>query len=100
MVSLTLRFIPTFLDEAEVLLKAQASRGMDFQEGTLVQKIKGIASIVVPLLIQMFKKADTVALALETGYRLYAFPIFFLWLVMVFLEGRKEVDADEMHCCI
>ena len=66
MVSLTLRFIPTFLDEAEVLLKAQASRGMDFQEGTLVQKIKGIASIVVPLLIQMFKKADTVALALET----------------------------------
>lgn len=65
MVSLTLRFIPTFMDEADILLKAQASRGMDFTEGNLVQKIKGAISIVVPLFIQMFKKADTLALALD-----------------------------------
>lgn len=70
MVSLTLRFIPTFIDEAEILLKAQASRGMDFHEGTIGQKCKGIAGIVIPLFIQMFKKVDTVSLALEArGFR-------------------------------
>lgn len=70
MISLTLRFIPTFIDEAETLLKAQASRGMDLQEGNLVQKCKGIASIVIPLLIQMFKKVDHVSIALEArGFR-------------------------------
>ena len=65
MVALTLRFIPTFMDEAEILLKAQASRGMDFEEGNIVQKLKGVTSIVILLFIQMFKRVDTIAVALD-----------------------------------
>jgi energy-coupling factor transport system permease protein len=50
-------------------MKAQASRGVDFQESNLKQKINQIVSLLVPLFIVSFRKADDLANAMEArGY--------------------------------
>lgn len=69
MFSLTLRFIPTLVDETRKIMKAQASRGVDFNEGSLKQKISQIVSLLVPMFVTSFKKADDLANAMEArGY--------------------------------
>jgi len=69
MISIALRFIPTLLDEAGKIMKAQSSRGVDFQEGSLKQKITQIISLLIPMFIISFKRADDLANAMEArGY--------------------------------
>lgn len=69
MISIALRFIPTLLDEANKIMKAQASRGVDFQEGNLKQKVTQIISLLIPMFIISFKRADDLANAMEArGY--------------------------------
>ena len=69
MISIALRFIPTLFNEMDKILKAQASRGSDFNEGNIKQKIKQIISILVPMFIISFKRADDLATAMEArGY--------------------------------
>ena len=58
MVSISLRFIPTLIDELNRIKKAQTSRGLDFEYGRYVDKIRGLTSLVIPLLISCFDKAD------------------------------------------
>lgn len=65
MISIALRFIPTLLEETERIMKAQASRGVDFQEGTFMEKIKAIISLIVPLFISAFSRAEELANAME-----------------------------------
>jgi len=68
MLGITLRFIPVLFEEGERIRKAQVSRGAHFG-GKLRSKMHGLASIVVPLFISVFKRADVLALALEArGY--------------------------------
>lgn len=68
-ISLALRFIPTLLEETERLYKAQSSRGVDFKHGSLMMKIKGITSLIVPLFVASFAMSDDLAFALEArGY--------------------------------
>lgn len=68
-ISLALRFIPTLLDETDRIMKAQASRGVDFQEGKLSEKIRAIVSLIVPLFISAFQRSDELANAMEArGY--------------------------------
>lgn len=69
MISLTLRFIPTLVEETGKIMKAQASRGVDFNEGSLRQKISQIVSLLVPMFVTSFKRAEDLANAMETrGY--------------------------------
>lgn len=69
MISIALRFIPTLLEETERIMKAQASRGVDFQEGSLKEKISAIISLIVPLFISAFSRAEELATAMEArGY--------------------------------
>lgn len=69
MISLALRFIPTLIDEAERILKAQASRGVDMENGSLREKISAILSLIVPLFVSCFQRADDLADAMEArGY--------------------------------
>ena len=69
MISLVLRFIPTLLDETNKIIKAQASRGADFAESNLRQKMKQIISLLVPMFVVSFKRADDLANAMESrGY--------------------------------
>lgn len=65
MISIALRFIPTLLEETERIMKAQASRGVDFQEGTFMEKIQAIISLIVPLFISAFSRAEELANAME-----------------------------------
>jgi len=69
MVSITLRFIPTLLDEAVIIISAQSSRGVDFKRGKLTEKAKSIVSLVVPLFVSALGKAEDLSNAMESrGY--------------------------------
>ena len=65
MMSIALRFIPTLADEADKIMKAQSSRGADYDTGKLVAKAKGMVSMLIPLFVSAFKRADDLALAME-----------------------------------
>lgn len=66
MISIALRFIPDLLDEAKRIMKAQASRGVDFNEGSIQEKIKAIVSLIIPLFISAFQRAEDLANAMES----------------------------------
>lgn len=69
MLSLTLRFIPTLLEETQKIMKAQASRGVEFSESTLKKKISQMISLLIPIFIISFKRAEDLANAMESrGY--------------------------------
>ncbi|MDK2819232.1 MAG: energy-coupling factor transporter transmembrane protein EcfT [Mycoplasmataceae bacterium] len=72
-ITIALRFIPTILDEAGRILKAQASRGVDFSNGNLKTKIKATIVLIIPLFVSAFTKAEDLSNAMETrGYDPYA----------------------------
>ncbi len=64
-ISIALRYIPTLLDEANKIMLAQASRGVDFTEGKLKDKVMQIISLLVPMFIISFKRSDDLANAME-----------------------------------
>lgn len=69
MISIALRFIPTLVDETGRIMKAQASRGVDLEEGKLKEKIQAILSLIVPLFVSAFQRAEDLANAMEArGY--------------------------------
>lgn len=69
MISIALRFIPTLIEETERIIKAQTSRGVDLDEGSLKEKIMAILSLIVPLFVSAFQKAEDLANAMESrGY--------------------------------
>ncbi|MBM7641901.1 CbiQ family ECF transporter T component [Streptococcus loxodontisalivarius] len=70
MLSLSLRFVPTLMDDTTRIMNAQRARGVDFGEGNLIQKIKSIIPILIPLFASSFKRADALAIAMEArGYQ-------------------------------
>ncbi len=72
-ISLALRLIPTLLLETEDIMKAQASRGVDFKRGGIKMKIKAITALIVPLFISSFKRSDELADAMSArGYNPHA----------------------------
>lgn len=69
MISIALRFIPTLINEAGRILKAQASRGVDFKEGKFMQKVTQIISLLVPMFVISYRRAYELADAMEArGY--------------------------------
>lgn len=71
-ISVALRFVPTIVDESQRILKAQASRGTDFKNGSIKVKIKATIVLIVPLFVSAFSKAEDLANAMETrGYDPY-----------------------------
>lgn len=69
MMSIALRFIPTLFLETEKILKAQASRGADFTESGIKDKMRQIISLLVPMFVISFKRAEDLANAMEVrGY--------------------------------
>ncbi len=70
MLSISLRFIPTLMDDTTMIMNAQKARGMDFGEGSLLQKIKSVIPILIPLFVSSFRRADDLAIAMESrGYQ-------------------------------
>ncbi len=69
LISIALRFIPDLIDETARIMKAQESRGVDMKEGKLSERIMAILSLIVPLFVSAFQRAEDLANAMEArGY--------------------------------
>jgi len=81
LISLTFRFIPTLLEESKKIMNAQASRGVDFQEGSIKAKVTQIISLLIPMFVISFKRAEDLSNAMEArGY----------------IIGAKRTKLDEL----
>ena len=65
MMTIALRFIPTLLDETDKIMKAQMSRGADFESSNLINRAKNLVPLLVPLFVSAFRRADELAMAME-----------------------------------
>lgn len=65
MMTIALRFIPTLLDETDKIMKAQMSRGADFESKNIINRAKNLVPLLVPLFISAFRRADELAMAME-----------------------------------
>jgi energy-coupling factor transport system permease protein len=66
--TIALRFVPIFAEQLETIMKAQASRGADFEGGGVLQFVKRtrqIVSLIVPLFVDAFRRAEDLILAME-----------------------------------
>ena len=66
MMTIALRFIPTLISETDKIMKAQQSRGADFVTGSILSRLKNMVPILVPLFLSAFRRADDLALAMES----------------------------------
>ena len=65
MMTIDLRFIPTLFEETERIINAQVSRGADFVSGGMIKRAKAYIPVLIPLFVLVFKRADTLASAME-----------------------------------
>ncbi|WLR55005.1 cobalt ECF transporter T component CbiQ [Mesobacillus subterraneus] len=70
MMSISLRFIPTLMQETDKIMKAQTARGVEYNSGPIKDRIKAIVPLLIPLFISSFKRAEELAVAMEArGYK-------------------------------
>ena len=65
MMCIALRFIPTLIEETDKIMSAQKARGADFESGSLMERVRALVPILVPLFISAFRRADELATAME-----------------------------------
>jgi len=100
MLSLTLRYIPTLLGETEKIMKAQASRGVDFKESKFKDKVIQVISLLIPIFVISFKRSEDLGNAMEVRgyvigqkrtkidlYKIGFVDIFSLFIVLLFLAS-------------
>jgi energy-coupling factor transport system permease protein len=107
MIMIAFRFIPVMLEEANDLMDAQASRGVEFENCSIFVKMKNIFALVMPLFIGSIERTSDLAMAMEArGYstgqaRSKMFPleysshdktayIFSILLLVLAIAGRIE----------
>ena len=66
MMTIALRFIPALVEETDKIMSAQKARGADMESGTIFQRVKALIPILVPLFVSAFRRADELALAMES----------------------------------
>lgn len=66
MMTIALRFIPTLLEEADKIMKAQLARGAELENGNIFKRAKAMLPILIPLFVNSFRRADELALAMES----------------------------------
>ncbi len=64
-ISIALRFIPTLVEETDKIMKAQSSRGAEYDTGNIFQRAKGYVAVLVPLFVSAFKRAEELAVAMD-----------------------------------
>lgn len=92
-ISLALRFIPTIIDQANKILKSQASRGIDYYNAGLKGKFIAIRSMIVPMFIITIKRADDLANIMtvrlysinqkRTNFRINKFNFFDIYMILI-----------------
>ena len=65
MMTIALRFVPTLLEETDKIMSAQKARGADMESGNLIQRIKALVPVLVPLFVSAFRRAYELATAME-----------------------------------
>ena len=65
MMTIALRFIPTLIEETDKIMSAQKARGVDMESGGLMQRIKALIPILIPLFVSSFRRAYELAMAME-----------------------------------
>lgn len=65
MMTIALRFIPTLIDETDKIMSAQKARGADMESGGLMQRIRALIPILIPLFVSSFRRAYELAMAME-----------------------------------
>lgn len=70
MMSISLRFIPTLMDETDKIMKTQMARGSDMTSGSMKERMNAIVPLLIPLFVSAFKRAEDLATAMEVrGYK-------------------------------
>ncbi|MFX1374886.1 MAG: energy-coupling factor transporter transmembrane component T family protein [Promethearchaeota archaeon] len=64
--SLAFRFVPTIAIEAQNIIDAQQSRGYEMQKRGIINQIKNLFPLLIPLIICSIRRAFNVAEALES----------------------------------
>ena len=65
MMTIALRFIPTLIEETDKIMSAQKARGADLESGNLIQRIRALMPIMIPLFASSFRRAYELATAME-----------------------------------
>lgn len=65
MMTIALRFVPTLLEETDTIMNAQKARGADLESGGLMQRIRSLIPILIPLFVSSFRRAYDLAMAME-----------------------------------
>ncbi len=99
-ISIALRFIPTILQETSRIIKAQSSRGVDFNHGGLIKKFRAVIALIIPLFISAIERSEELANAMEarsynprakrTSYRTLRFQLkdlISLLIVLILFGG-------------
>lgn len=105
MMSIALRFIPTFMDETDRIMKAQTARGSDFDSKNIIQRVKSYIPILIPLFISAWRKAEDLATAMNarcyrggkgrTKFRVLKFSwidLFLILCIIIFITSIVLVD--------
>ena len=93
MMTIALRFIPTLIEEADKIMKAQMARGADFESGNLLKRAKAMIPLLVPLFVSAFRRAGDLAMAMEarcyhggegrTRLRVLKYTLNDLWALLI-----------------
>ena len=65
MMTIALRFIPTLVEETDKIMNAQKARGAMLDSGKLMDRVKALVPVLIPLFISAFRRADELAMAME-----------------------------------
>lgn len=65
MMTIALRFVPLLLEETDKIMSAQKARGADMESGNLIQRVKALFPILIPLFVSAFRRAYELAVAME-----------------------------------
>ena len=116
--SIALRFIPTLLDETERIMKAQASRGVDFNHGGIFKRFGAVVALIIPLFVSALERSEELANAMivrgydprakRTRYRLLKFSwrdiiaflvvgALFAGIIVMFVFDKKDNPLDLVH---
>lgn len=98
---ITMRYLPLIAQTAEKIAKAQAARGGDWEQHGFnpIRQAKRVLPLMVPLLVNSLKRAETMALAMESrGFnaaekRSSFYEMKFTWLDGFFLMVGLAVSA-------
>lgn len=65
MMSIALRFIPTLIEETDKIMAAQKARGATLDSGNLMDRVRALVPILIPLFVSAFRRAEELATAME-----------------------------------